>query len=163
MKKQMIKALMMVGLVSMLTLVAAAGSAQAQSRINYKANIPFEFTVGTETLPAGLYTVTQIKTADGAVILQVRAKGQDGLFRLTDRTQRARPRSRTVLVFNRYGEQYFLAEMWRAGETEGSLVRKSNRERALEKELARGQSNRNETARSAIDGQTVEIVAALAK
>lgn len=159
MKKQMTKALMMVGLVSMLTLVAAAGSAQAQSRISYKANIPFEFTVGNETLPAGLYTVTQIKTADGTVILQVRAKGLDGLFRLTDRAQIARPRSRTVLVFNQYGEQYFLAEMWRAGEMEGSLVRRSNRERAIEKELARGYALRNETARGAHDSQTVEIVA----
>src|SRR4051812_1738637 len=85
MKKQLTKALMMIGLVSLLTLVAAARSAQAQSRISYTANIPFEFTVGNTTLPAGLYTVTQIKTADGALILQVKAKGQDGLFRLTDR------------------------------------------------------------------------------
>ena len=159
MKKQMTKALMMMGLVSILTLVAAAGSAQAQSRINYTANIPFEFTVGDTTLPAGLYTVSQLKTADGVVILQVKAKGQEGMFRLTDRAQTSEPRAKTVLIFNQYGEQYFLAEMWRAGETEGRLVRKSSRERAIEKELARGQGHQSETARRATDSQTVEITA----
>jgi hypothetical protein len=159
MKKQMTKALVMIGLVSILTLVAAAQRAEAQSRINYTANIPFEFTVGNTTLPAGLYTVTEIKTANGAAILQVKAKGQDGLFRLTDRVQIARPRARTVLVFNQYGEQYFLAQMWRAGELEGRLVRKSDRERAIVKELARAAASRNETARRALDSRTVEVAA----
>lgn len=162
MKKQMTKALMMIGLASILSLAAAAERAQAQSRVNYTANIPFEFAVGNQTLPAGLYTVSQIKTADGAMIIQVKSKGQDGLFRLTDRVQTAEPRSKTVLVFNRYGEQYFLAEMWRAGELEGRIVRKSNRERSIEKELARAPqaSPHSDTARRAVaQSQTVEITA----
>jgi hypothetical protein len=163
MKKQLTKAFVMIGLVSLLTLAAAVGSAQAQSRINYTANIPFAFTVGNTTLPPGLYTVTEIKTADGASILQIKAKGQDGLFRLTDRVQVNKPRAKTVLVFNQYGEQYFLAEMWRRGEAEGRLVRKSARERAIEHELASTDgSQNNETARRAPQSQTVEI-AALAK
>jgi hypothetical protein len=163
MKKQITKAFVMVSLVSLLTLAAAVRSAQAQSRINYTANIPFEFTVGNTTLPPGLYTVTEIKTADGAAILQVKAKGQDGVFRLTDRVQVNKPRAKTVLVFNQYGEQYFLAEMWRRGESEGRLVRKSNRERAIESELARNAGSQNETtARRAAQSQTVEI-AVLAK
>jgi hypothetical protein len=159
MKKQLTKAFVMIGLVSLLTLVAATGSAQAQSRINYTANIPFAFTVGNTTLPPGLYTVTEIKTADGAGILQIKAKGQDGVFRLTDRVQINKARARTVLVFNQYGEQYFLAEMWRRGQSEGHLVRKSNRERAIENELARNDGSQNETARRASESQTVEIIA----
>jgi hypothetical protein len=162
MKKQLTKAFVMIGLVSLLTLAAAVESAQAQSRINYTANIPFAFTVGNTTLPAGIYTVTEIKTADGAGILQLKAKGRDGLFRLTDRAQVNNPRAGTVLVFNQYGEQYFLAEMWRRGEAEGRLVRKSDRERAIEHELARIDGSPNETARRAPRSQTVEI-AALAK
>lgn len=163
MKKQLTKAFVMIGLVSLLTLVAATGSAHAQSRTNYTANIPFAFTVGNTTLPPGLYTVTEIKTADGAGMIQLKAKGQDGLFRLTDRVQVNKSRARTVLVFNQYGEQYFLAEMWRRGENEGRMVRKSNRERAIENELARFIGSRNnETARRATESQTVEI-AALAK
>jgi len=162
MKKQITKAFVMVSLVSLLTLAAAVQSAQAQSRINYTANIPFAFTVGNTTLPPGLYTVTEIKTADGAGILQVSAKGKDGVFRLTDRVQVNKPRAKTVLVFNQYGEQYFLAEMWRRGESEGRLVRKSNRERAIESELARTRGSQNETARRAAQPQTVEL-ALLAK
>lgn len=163
MKKQILKALTMISLVSMLTLVAAVARVQAQSRINYTANIPFEFTVGSATLPAGEYTVTQIKTADGAVMLRLSAKGQDSsALRLTDRTQASEPKEKTVLVFNHYGEQYFLAEMWRAGEAEGRLVRKSSRERVVENELARNPSHNGLAGRGAAP-ETIEITAALAR
>lgn len=158
MKKQITKAFVMIGLVSLLTLVAALGSAQAQSRINHTANIPFAFTVGDTTLPPGLYTVTEIKTADGTGVIQVKAKGRNGMFRLTDRVQVSRPRARNVLVFNQYGEQYFLAQVWRRGEKEGQSVRKSSRERSIENELARTRgSHNNETARRAPQSQTVEV------
>jgi len=159
MKKQILKALTMISLVSMLTLVAAVARTQAQSRSSYTANIPFEFVVGNATLPAGQYAVTQIKTADGAVMLRLSAKGQDSsALRLTDRAQNGKPKEKTVLVFNHYGEQYFLAEMWRAGEAEGRLVRKSSRERAIENELARNPSH-NGLAGRENTSETIEIVA----
>jgi hypothetical protein len=155
MKKQILKSLTMIGLVALFTLAAAATDARAQSRTQYTANIPFEFTVGNETLPAGRYIITNARTPDGTVLLHVRAKGQDGAMRLTNRVRASRPRQNNVLVFNRYGERSFLAEMWSAGETEGRQLRKSKEERAIERELAR---NPSQTSRpQASLASTVEI------
>jgi hypothetical protein len=40
------------------------------------------------------------------------------------------------LVFRHYGNQYFLTEVWAAGETNGRQLAKSARQRAIERELA---------------------------
>ncbi|HEX8773650.1 MAG TPA: hypothetical protein VF735_08560 [Pyrinomonadaceae bacterium] len=136
MKKQILKSLTMMSLVALFTLVAAAGRAQAQSRKEYTASIPFAFTVGNETLPAGQYTITNVQTADGTVMLHVSAKGREGVTRLTNRVHATNPRPKSVLVFNRYGERTFLAEMWSAGESEGRQLPRSRSERAIESELA---------------------------
>ena len=156
MKKQILKSLTMVSLAAVFTLAAATMNARAQSRTQYTANIPFEFTVGNQTLPAGLYAIANIQTADGTVILQVRAKGQDGVMRLTNGVQAKEARQKTVLVFNRYGERNFLAEMWRAGEREGRQLPKSKSELAIEREVAR---NPSQSSPSAILVSTVEIIA----
>lgn len=161
MRKQITKALTMMSLVLLFTLVLTVANAQAQSRASYTAHIPFEFVVGNATLPAGDYTITQIKTADGTVMIQLSAKGQNSALRLTEAMQPREPRDKTVLVFNQYGQQYFLAEMWRAGEEEGRQVRKSRRERTIENELARNPSQ-NETARRDANSQAI-VLAALAK
>ena len=158
MKKQITKALTMIGLVVLLTLVGSVASAEAQSRISYTAQIPFNFVVGNATLQAGEYTITQIKTADGTVMLRLSAKGQDGALRLTDVVQAREPREKTVLVFKHYGEQYFLAQMWRAGEAQGRQIRKSQRERAIENELARNPSQ-NGLARLEAMSETIEVAA----
>lgn len=159
MKKQILKSLTTVSLVAIFTLVAAASQAHAQSRKQYTANIPFAFNVGNETLPAGQYTVTNVQTADGTVILQVRAKGQDGVMRLTNRVRAGEPRQKSVLVFNRYGERIFLAEVWSAGENEGRQLPKTRSERAIEQELAR---NPSQSQPVALLTSTIEI-AVLAK
>lgn len=161
MRKQITKALTMTSLVLLFSLVLVVANAQAQARASYTAHIPFEFVVGNATLPAGDYAITQIKTGDGTVMLELRAKGQDVALRLTQAMQTRTPRDRSVLVFNHYGEQYFLAEMWRAGEAQGRRVLKSRRERTIENELARNPSQ-NETATRDANSQAIEI-AALAK
>jgi hypothetical protein len=160
MKKQILKSLTMISLVAIFTLVAAATQAQAQSRKQYTANIPFEFNVGNETLPAGQYTITNVQTSDGTVMMRVSAKGQEGVLRLTNRVRANESRPKSVLVFNRYGERTFLAEIWSAGESEGRQLPKSRSERAVERELARNASqSQPATARLT---STVEI-AVLAK
>ena len=156
MKKQILKSLTMISLVAIFTLVAAAREAQAQSRTQYTANIPFEFNVGNETLPAGQYIITNVQTADGTVLLHVRAKGQEGAMRLTNGVRANEPRQKSVLVFNRYGERSFLAEVWRAGEKEGRHLPKSGSERTIERELARTPSR---SGPSALIATTVEIAA----
>ena len=44
----------------------------------------------------------------------------------------------TKLVFNRYGDQFFLSQVWMAGRTDGQELIKTRRERLLQREIARG-------------------------
>src|ERR1700746_2288525 len=48
-------------LISLLSLLLMAGSAIAQT-IHVRANVPFNFSVGTKTLPAGAYDVKTISS-----------------------------------------------------------------------------------------------------
>jgi hypothetical protein len=41
------------------------------------------------------------------------------------------------LVFNRYGDHYFLSQIWEAGDNAGRELMKSREERQLERELAK--------------------------
>ena len=45
-----------------------------------------------------------------------------------------------MLIFHRYGNAYFLAQVWRQGATEGRELLKSKAERAAERELAKNGS-----------------------
>jgi hypothetical protein len=46
------------------------------------------------------------------------------------------PADKGKLVFRRYADQYFLAEVWSAGDISGRQLMKSKQERAIERELA---------------------------
>jgi hypothetical protein len=45
-----------------------------------------------------------------------------------------------MLVFNRYGDQYFLSQAWWPGDTMGHELVKSDREKALIKEFSGDES-----------------------
>ncbi len=137
-----------VSLVSLLSLLLVTGSAIAQTS-NLRANVPFNFTAGEKTLSAGAYTIGAISGAPQILLLQA----QDGATRMmvaSNAAENHKPANKTKLVFNRYRDQYFLAEIWEEGAARGRQLQKSNREKELAKELA-----------SDLTGQQVEVVASL--
>jgi hypothetical protein len=84
-------------------LLSATTGVLAQERA-VMANVPFNFTVGAKLLPAGTYTISspssglvQIKSADGQIATRLVAAQS---YHESDRG--------TELVFNRYGDRYFL-------------------------------------------------------
>lgn len=162
MKKQILKALTTASLILLCTWSAAtnASAQAAQQHSRYTASIPFAFQVGERTLPAGDYIIEYSRMSDGQVILRLTSEGTESATRFTHSVQTRSPRARTVLVFNRYGEQSFLAQMWKAGEVRGRQVQKSAQELAIERELAQ-QRRPNELAKREAP-MTIEL-AVLAK
>jgi hypothetical protein len=95
-----------------------------------RADIPFEFTAGGQILPAGIYTVRRGDNGGNALMLSS-ADGRGGVYFLTNATSSNMVREKASLVFNRYGDQYFLSEVWRVGDITGRQLIPSSREREL--------------------------------
>jgi hypothetical protein len=114
--------------------LAAAGNLSAQDHM-VKANIPFDFTVSDKVLPAGTYTISslspnaiQVRNANGHV-------AELSIVRDDDK------RSTTpVLVFQRYGNQYFLHEILAANAMNVTVPR-SKREQRRQQEATIRESN----------------------
>jgi hypothetical protein len=111
---------------ALIGLALATAPVYAQT-IRVKANVPFEFIVGQQKLPAGEYTIQSINL-DGSV-LELRDSDQqaNGMV-ITNRCESLRPSAQTRLIFHRYGNRYFLAQIWAAGNSAGRELPKSRRE-----------------------------------
>lgn len=155
MQKQILKGLTMLMFVAAVALMAALVSAHAQSSGSVVADIPFDFAVGGKSLKAGEYSVRAF-TNNGDVLLISSQDSKNRAIRLTHSIQARTVQQQAKLVFHRYGQRYFLSEVWTQGERIGRQLQKSSEERAIEGQLA-AISSKSELARSSYE--TVEIVA----
>jgi hypothetical protein len=101
-------------LVAAATLIMA-GSAYAQQEYAVQANIPFSFSVNNSQLPPGTYTLWTVPGTSNVIDLASRDKGVH-ILAVSMSVQNATPKS-SVLVFHKYGEQYFLSDI-RSAESE---------------------------------------------
>jgi len=129
-------------------LILLGASAAFAGSIEIRADIPFDFVAGNKMLPAGTYNVSRPATGT----LQIRNHKLDhGIATvLVNAMESAKTQSSTRLIFNRYGDRYFLSQVWTVGRATGDSVPKSSQERELAKELA---------ARGALGPEIVSIVA----
>jgi len=126
MKKQILS---IVAILSLLVTLAVAGVANSAGRI--EVSIPFDFTVGKAKLKAGRYAIDSA-TAQGVQRIQSE-DGRTSLFFGTYGGQTSKEPSRAKLVFRRYGNQYFLSEVWDEGSSVAMQLPKSRAERDLER------------------------------
>jgi hypothetical protein len=138
MKKQALRFFAMVLLVIMVAFISAlASSVSAQTPShNINANIPFEFNVGDQTLPAGQYKVGRV-SIDATMMAAINRNIAVGAHSPTIPVKNSMRKNQSTLVFRRYGSRYFLAEIWRSGEMQGRALLKTRQERAIERELAK--------------------------
>jgi len=86
-----------------LALVVNVAFAQSKS----KANVPFAFTAEDKSMKAGEYTITM---TDHVMQLRNEATNQTVAI-LAEREESAKPQN-TRLVFHKYADHYYLAEVW---------------------------------------------------
>ena len=114
--------------------LAAAGNLSAQEHM-VKANIPFDFTVNNNVLPAGTYTISSLSPS------AVQVRNVNGHVAELSLVQNDDKRSTTpVLVFQRYGNQYFLHEILAANAMNVTVPR-SKREQRRQQEAKLQESN----------------------
>ena len=132
MKKQALAAFA----IATLLITLSVGSSFAHGfGFGVRANIPFDFVIGTKTLPQGTYTVKFLETSPKVLVIS----GQDNneaAFALSitvsaEDTEDNSPK----LIFHRYGDQYFLSQVWSGARLAGRELPKSQQER---EHLAKG-------------------------
>ncbi len=80
----------------------AQGAAQAVS-----VNVPFGFEIGSKHMAPGKYTISRSMND----ILEIRTRSDAALL-LTHGEQSYKPTANSKLVFDRYGDHYFLRQVW---------------------------------------------------
>ena len=160
MKREFLKGFTMLVLIVTLALATAVASANAQSSANkVVADVPFEFSVGYKALPAGTYSVQSIVSAGDGLLIQS-TDGKMSALRLSEATRRIKEKPQARLVFHRYGERYFLAEVWNGVDNTGRQLMKSQEEQAIANELMLASAKENAHAANDIY-EIVEVLALL--
>ncbi len=108
-------------------------------------------------MPSGQYAV---KTANsqGNVLMIQSNDAKSSAMRFTNPIEQNKNKTHARLVFHRYGQRYFLAEVWSGSDNTGRQLLKSRQERAIERELA---STRSKSQQAQSSYETIEVLAAL--
>jgi hypothetical protein len=119
MKNTRLTSILSSGLIASALAIGSLASTQTVSAQSARpladVNIPFSFQTATQTLPAGAYRV--ILESNNLVYL--RGPGSKGGMVMTHTATQTNAPSRGVAVFARYGDKYYLRQLWTAGNPAG--------------------------------------------
>lgn len=112
-------------LVILATLSLASTSLVAQSKPVITVNVPFNFMAGAKTLPAGEYRIQ----TDRPNLVLIQSRDSKSNTNLTAHSaQNTEMSGVAALRFNRYGDRYFLSQVW-TGSDLGQELHKSRAEK----------------------------------
>ena len=110
------------------TLLLAPSISFAQSKQgDLVADVPFAFIVAGRTLPPGHYVVSNLSDN-----LSIHDRQNRGTFVGVHSAERPAHENSSKMVFHRYGETYFLSEVWVRGNSIGRALYPSRAERTLQ-------------------------------
>lgn len=112
----------------------AVAGVQAQTPSRVEVNIPFEFSAGKTTLKPGVYTV---KRMSGNLVTLRNVEDKSSVIlnapvNLSSTNVEAVER----LVFNKYGDRYFLTQIWLTVDSGRELLREKKAEKPERIELS---------------------------
>lgn len=114
--------------------------AHAQIIGELEVNIPFQFYAGDAKLPAGKYVVRMLDNTDLKIMeISSADDSASALFAVGD-TEGPAPR-KSELIFNKYGNRYFLTKVFDEGNSEGSVVSESEYEKRVSSAAAEAQEH----------------------
>jgi hypothetical protein len=97
-------------------LLVSTGRIQAQNSPQARATIPFAFQVGSRNMPAGLYSIYLL--SEHSVLFRA-ANGHGAGYFLVNPFYAGKVQTKGRVVFHRYGDRYFLREVWEEGSNHG--------------------------------------------
>ena len=117
---------------------AVLGTTGLYAQTGVAANVPFNFTVGTEKMPAGEYTVQPVSTANGVIQMLNVETGKSVLVSAPGMLSihKGQADERGMIIFHRYGDRYFFSEVWTPNGLRGRTQPSK-----LEREIEAGNGN----------------------
>jgi hypothetical protein len=99
---------------------------QAQGLDNVvQVNVPFAFQSGSQHFAPGLYTISQ----DDQHVIAIRGESGPGFGSVHSWfDENEQPSNTTKVVFRKYGDQFFLQEVWISGDTRHTYILPSKAE-----------------------------------
>jgi hypothetical protein len=116
MKKQMLS----IAAALALSLIAAGHCGAQQNPIRVK--VPFAFSVGDKAMPAGEYRVAELARAQSVQMI-AQSDGQATIMVMTNGVMREGDAPSPRLTFHRYGNRYFLVQIWTGGPQGRELIK----------------------------------------
>ncbi|PYX26354.1 MAG: hypothetical protein DMG82_02070 [Acidobacteria bacterium] len=115
--------------------------AQAQVVGNLEVDIPFQFHAGNVKLPPGKYTIHMLENTDLTVMEITSLDGSTSALFEVGRAQASSAPAKSELIFNKYGNRYFLAKVFDEGNPSGSQVLESRYEKRIGQAATEGQEH----------------------
>ncbi|MBZ5719177.1 MAG: hypothetical protein LAO03_02245 [Acidobacteriia bacterium] len=101
-----------------------------------KVKVPFNFSVGTQTFPAGEYSLKPLLPHT----MSLRNQAGQVLTNINTNSIESTEVQKTVkLVFNGYDGHYFLSQIWKEGDSTGQELSKSHAESEMATRYSPGQ------------------------
>ncbi len=115
--------------------------AHAQIVGDLEVNIPFQFHAGNAKLPAGQYRIHVLDDSDLSVMEISSSDGStSALFQVQATDANSAP-AKSELIFNKYGNRYFLAKLFDEGNPSGSQVVESRYEKRISQAASEPQAH----------------------
>jgi hypothetical protein len=126
---------------SVFALSIFAGKAHAQIVGDLDVDVPFQFHAGDTKLPAGKYRIHILDGSDLTVMEITSADDStSALFQVQESDANAAP-AKSELIFNKYGNRYFLAKLFDEGNASGNKVVESRYEKQISKAAVEAQEH----------------------
>jgi len=140
-RKTVVQKLLSFLVVSVFALTIFAGKAHAQIVGDLDVDIPFQFHAGNTKLPAGKYRIHMLDNTDLTVMEITSADGStSALFQVQESDANSAP-TKSELIFNKYGNRYFLAKLFDEGNPSGNRVVESRYEKQNSKAAVEAQEH----------------------
>lgn len=98
----------------------------SQPAIRIKADIPFAFELANHKVPAGEYTITA-QQGERSLLVSTSSEFIASVLRNFDLGRRGvKDGAEIKLVFNKYGDRYFLSEVWAPNDAAHGLLKSKN-------------------------------------
>ncbi len=134
MKRKTILSILTLGVI----VLFASTDVQAQSPNVTRINVPFAFTVGEQLLPNGDYLIHRLSHHAPNVLRIMSKDGElEASIHNTMPVYENQNPGPGRLVFNKYGNELFLSQLWLTGSTTGREFRVSDAEREVAANTAR--------------------------